>query len=437
MSSRVLPLKSVEVAFAILGIAALAPAAMPQQTVTGQAIPIYQTCCQHHDWINVKTDFGAVGDGNADDTLAFADAIAAYETSKAAFILVPAGTYLVDSLEVVGNVHLTGAGKGRTIIKARTAGNGAGIVRRDPGVTVQQLVIEHLQLADFQYGLDLRAINYSEFHDLYIVGCETGIYMGRRNSLESLSMFDTFVEVRVIDSTAFSLDVDTTTAGDLVNQCQFYNCIFDAHRPAPIRFRGNGGNGLAGNAFHGCGLDRFVSLDLTNCSGLGWYGGYIEQGSINIHGQVGGVAISGAYFNVVGGDVGIRIGTDAGQPVNGVTIGSCTFAGSVGTGIEIRPDIGASSSGIVLLPNDYIGDITPLSDLGSHAELTVTPGAVKVAGYISVSNTNSHIMAGVGSPEGVVSADVGSIYLRTGGGAGTTLWVKESGGSSTFGWASK
>jgi len=44
--------------------------------------------------------------------------------------------------------------------------------------------------------------------------------------------------------------------------------------------------------------------------------------------------------------------------------------------------------------------------------------------------------SGAGSPEGVVIAPVGSLYGRTDGGAGTTLYVKESGTSST-GWVAK
>lgn len=43
---------------------------------------------------------------------------------------------------------------------------------------------------------------------------------------------------------------------------------------------------------------------------------------------------------------------------------------------------------------------------------------------------------GSGSPEGVVTANVGTLYLRTNGGAGTTLYVKESGTGNT-GWAAK
>lgn len=46
------------------------------------------------------------------------------------------------------------------------------------------------------------------------------------------------------------------------------------------------------------------------------------------------------------------------------------------------------------------------------------------------------IKAGTGSPEGVVSAPVGSLFLRSDGGAGTTLYVKESGTGNT-GWVAK
>ena len=44
--------------------------------------------------------------------------------------------------------------------------------------------------------------------------------------------------------------------------------------------------------------------------------------------------------------------------------------------------------------------------------------------------------SGAGSPEGVLSAVVGSMYTRTDGGAGTTLYVKESGTGNT-GWVAK
>jgi hypothetical protein len=44
--------------------------------------------------------------------------------------------------------------------------------------------------------------------------------------------------------------------------------------------------------------------------------------------------------------------------------------------------------------------------------------------------------SGSGSPEGVLTAGIGSLYTNTAGGSGTTLYVKESGGGNT-GWVAK
>lgn len=46
------------------------------------------------------------------------------------------------------------------------------------------------------------------------------------------------------------------------------------------------------------------------------------------------------------------------------------------------------------------------------------------------------VLSGTGTPEGVVVAGIGTLYTRTDGGASTTLYVKESGTSST-GWIAK
>lgn len=46
------------------------------------------------------------------------------------------------------------------------------------------------------------------------------------------------------------------------------------------------------------------------------------------------------------------------------------------------------------------------------------------------------IMWGTGDPETVVPAPVGSLFCRTDGSAGATLYVKESGSNSATGWSS-
>ena len=52
------------------------------------------------------SDFGAVGDGVADDTLAFNDAIEQADKNKGGKIIVPAGTYLTGPIHLKSNINL-------------------------------------------------------------------------------------------------------------------------------------------------------------------------------------------------------------------------------------------------------------------------------------------------------------------------------------------
>lgn len=65
----------------------------------------------------------------------------------------------------------------------------------------------------------------------------------------------------------------------------------------------------------------------------------------------------------------------------------------------------------------------------------------KIAGYWQflggVSGGGAYTYVGYGSPEGVVAAPVGSEYRRLDGGAMTTLYAKESGGTGNTGWVGK
>jgi hypothetical protein len=53
-----------------------------------------------------------------------------------------------------------------------------------------------------------------------------------------------------------------------------------------------------------------------------------------------------------------------------------------------------------------------------------------------IGDTLALIMTGAGSPESAVVAPKGTIFLRTDGGASTTLYVKTSGAGNT-GWTAK
>ena len=55
---------------------------------------------------------------------------------------------------------------------------------------------------------------------------------------------------------------------------------------------------------------------------------------------------------------------------------------------------------------------------------------------VLIRQLQDHVRWGEGSPEGVVTASVGTLYLREDGGANTTLYIKESGTGNT-GWVAK
>jgi hypothetical protein len=73
-----------------------------------------------------------------------------------------------------------------------------------------------------------------------------------------------------------------------------------------------------------------------------------------------------------------------------------------------------------------------------EVDLTTNTWGLKIPGTSTkpLTLTNTLIMTGTGTPESAVTAPVGSLFLRTNGGATTTLYVKTKGSGST-GWTAK
>ena len=113
------------------------------------------------------------------------------------------------------------------------------------------------------------------------------------------------------------------------------------------------------------------------------------------------------------------------------TAGQTTF--SVSPAIPYVASINVIVNGLQLSPSELsvssTNVLTPSMTLGDEVVIrryTAEP----VTAYINL------FSSGVGSPQGVVIAPVGSIYTRTDGGTSTTLYIKESGTGNT-GWVAK
>jgi hypothetical protein len=107
---------------------------------------------------------------------------------------------------------------------------------------------------------------------------------------------------------------------------------------------------------------------------------------------------------------------------NGALSVTTTGTNVIGIGDNVQATSAATSNEITLGNNSVNNFRIPGIGLSAIAG-TITFGGVK-------------ILVGTGSPEGVQTAPIGSLFLRTDGGAGSTLYIKESGTGNT-GWVAK
>jgi hypothetical protein len=206
-------------------------------------------------------------------------------------------------------------------------------------------------------------------------------------------------------------------------------------------------------------------------------GGVIAQGDTTHGVQIGGGTLSAAEILDVTGDatrkeVSIRGGTGAANSAGGQSRfagGTGTGSGAGGTAIVAGGNGGETGGGggvSVSAGNggDTSGDGGDINiggggggGDGAGGDVSITGGSAngtnKAGGNVAIAagahtgsgttgrvtltdGSGAKMLWGSGSPEGAVTAPIGSLYGRTDGGAGTSFYVKESGSGNT-GWAAK
>lgn len=196
----------------------------------------------------------------------------------------------------------------------------------------------------------------------------------------------------------------------------------------------------------------------TTLSTWGSQSGIIEGGGASLFlGQSGDAWFSSnAYFNAgwkyktssVASNIGIYNGEVYLRAApSGTTGNTITFtmplkttyysgSGMVGLGGDITTT-GASLSGATIIVTPTLAQFGGTTSSFPALKRSTTTIEVRLADDSGYGATQSlYDRFGSGSPESVVTAPIGAIYHRTDGGAGTSLYVKESGTGNT-GWIAK
>ena len=141
---------------------------------------------------NIK-DYGAVGNGVADDTLAVQRAI----TASDGVIIIPAGTFMIDPVTLTAGKQLIGLNRETSILKLRTAlaGNGMINATAQENIVVENLTIDGGSLVGTKNGL----INFYGCHkariennnfintDQFAIACNSMNYAVIRGNVITMS----------------------------------------------------------------------------------------------------------------------------------------------------------------------------------------------------------------------------------------------------------
>lgn len=396
-------------------------------------------------------DFGADPTGQIPSDSAIQNALNSGQKS----IYFPQGTYLITStLTVPKGISIYGSGYENTIL------NGYALSNTSP--------IFYLTGGD----------QFSTINNLQFIGQASG---SKSIGIKTTNGYlVSYTNLRFVNL-SYGLLLDES-GSCLIQNCTFSNCLFGA------KCTGGSGYTFSFNNFN-YGTDTGIQVDVSPTSGYPT-GIVVSQclftSNIGVRvplatGSYGGHSFTAdnCYFE---GDLNFstvtqpfRIGNEgSGNPISIASITNCRMALSNSTASafnnintmifsgNISGTNVAFSSGVLQLTlsnNVYVSGLTNgavntvfIDNLSNFIflsdRLTPISDATSVLGdnthrwknvYSSngmILGTNIVITTGSGSPQSVVTAPVGSLYLRNDGGANSTLYVKESGTGNT-GWVAK
>lgn len=420
-------------------------------------------------FVNVK-DYGAVGNGVANDTEAIQKSIAACIAIGGGIVYLPPGSYAISATLLIDNISgvlIRGAGVEVTVITSSTSAlNNLPMVRFED---TDRCGIEHLSLHGNVSAPPSCGVNFHSeapsgfsptacFMENVRIGSNasnnivdgvrwTASALGANNDLTNLS------RVRIVNMSGVGFNIGhENSLGHLFTACD-------------VSGGGSGAFKLAGGSFTAVGCSFSNSgwiLDLlagVYHHSIMFFGCIVESDATWIRSSAAitsRVALFCSATEFKSGSVNATM-VDWAAPEGTLSFNSCQlFTGQPGTRISISGGISIDFSLVgceVGVSNiDYSGQFTDIGNAyisaptftnlgaGKHVQINSRgsgiDSAINLNGGILKLDSGLQVRSGSGSPEGVITAPVGSLFLRSNGGVGTTLYIKESGVGNT-GWAAK
>lgn len=398
--------------------------------------------------INVK-DFGAVGDNVTDDTEAFQDALdaaAGLDDGEGHTVYIPAGIYKITDTLVMGKYTvMQGEGKRTSVLHFNNAGDGVQSTAPINTSTSVWRSLRDLRLDNSNAGCTGAGFvdvcgTYVNLIDIDINGFGYCLILDQ----SELFLADrcAFTNAYIANVWIVNNDEHTTGASaEFTNRVDFTHNQFGARGGVPnVVDDGGASHNYIGNNFDsGTILLRLARA--RNCSVIGneFESGTVADIEIGNETYWGGAEDAGTEVLIESNFLGGGSGSFACIKMNDTSEVSTYAARSV----IIMNNLFGSCAGARILNTSQIYYLFSAGNGvdGSGALFDGTAAnhfvfdASEGAGHVFNLGA-SKIKAGSGSPEGVVTAPVGSIFLRDDGSTSTTLYVKTSGSGNT-GWTAK
>ena len=394
------------------------------------AVPVDPAESEADDVAGAYVSVAAVPSGvAATDTAELAARIAEVNSAGGGVVQLRAGTYVTNSvLALPAEVRLVGVGRMATTIQNTTSD----VV----SVTGSHWAIEHLALRAAGGGhviTQAGTVFQSTLHSVRLIQDAAAKSAWKSNGFGYIDMLVFDFDILVNSAMSVPAFEFNSSNGDVNrNTWEKGRCTYSAGIVPVFKLDNNG----AGAYFYD-NVFRDINFEVVVGGGI-WLGGCLDT-LIEACAIYDTPSASGNFISIGPGTGGLHC--------KGTTLAKCSRrASTFAAGVYCFKARHSSSNASSFLGNNGTSGAAEFSiDLGSGGGNVAIRGTwdsyanglpqyLDGTSYVLVSGVLWR--SGSGTPEGSITAPVGSLYSRTDGGAGTSLYVKESGAGDT-GWVAK